>query len=40
MKQKKIQNGRLKKPEIFNSPNSGYFFVKISGIGSWVSGIN
>ena len=30
MKQKKIQNGRLKKTEIFNSPNSQYFFMKIS----------
>ena len=38
--QKKIQNGRLKKTEIFNSPNSQYFFMKTSGIGPWVSRIN
>jgi hypothetical protein len=31
---KKNQNGRLKKTEIFNSPNSQYFFAKISGIGA------
>ena len=37
---KKIQNGRLKKTEIFNSANSQYFFAKISGIGSWVNRIN
>jgi hypothetical protein len=36
MKQKKIQNGRLKKTEFFNSANSQYFFSKISWIGSWV----
>ena len=38
--EKKIQNGRLKKTEIFNSPNSQYFFMKISWIGSWVSRID
>ena len=36
----KNQNGRLKKNEIFNSPNSQYFFVKIAGIGPYVSRIN
>jgi hypothetical protein len=30
LKKKKIQNGRLKKTEIFNSPNFQYFFMKIS----------
>ena len=39
MKQKN-QNSWLKKTEIFNSPNSQYFFAKISGIGPWVSRIN
>ena len=38
--QNKIQNGWLKKAEFFNSVNSQYFFVKISGIGPWVSRIN
>ena len=37
---KKIQNGRLKKTEVFNSPNSQYFFRKISWIGPWVNRIN
>ena len=38
---KKNQNGWLKKTtEIFNSPNSQYFFAKISWIGPWVSRIN
>ena len=37
---KKIQNGRLKKTEIFNSPNSQCFFAKISEIGPWVNTIN
>jgi hypothetical protein len=37
---KKNQNGRLKKTEIFNSPNSQYFSAKISGIGPWISRIN
>ena len=37
---KKIQNGRLKKTEFFNSANSQYFFVKISWIDSWVSRID
>ena len=36
MKQK-IPNRRLKKTEIFNSPNSKYFFANILGIGLWVS---
>ena len=35
----KIQNGRLKKPSFSSSPNSQYFFMKISGIGPWVSRI-
>ena len=37
---KKNQNGGLKKTEIFNSPNSQYFFSKISWIGPWVSKID
>jgi hypothetical protein len=37
---KKIQNGRLKKNEIFNSPNSEYFFMKISWIVPWISRID
>jgi hypothetical protein len=37
---KKIQNGRLKKTEFFNSPNSQNFFTKMSWIGSWVSMID
>ena len=37
---RKIQNGRLKKTEFFNSANSQYFFLKISGIGFWVNSIN
>ena len=45
MKQKKVfekknQNGRLKKIEIFNPANSQFFFVKFSGIGPWVGAIN
>ena len=40
LKKKKNQNGRLKKTEIFNSPNSQYFFMKISWIGPWVSRIH
>ena len=39
MKQK-IQNGWLKKTEFFNSANPQYFFVKISWMGPWVSGID
>ena len=38
--QQKNQNGRLKKKEFFNSPNSQYLLTKISGIGPWVSKIN
>ena len=30
--EKKNQNGRLKKTEIFNSLNSQYFFMKIYGL--------
>ena len=37
---KKNQNGLHKKTEIFNSPNSQYFFSKISWIGHWVSRID
>ena len=37
---KKNQNGRLKKTEIFNSPNSQYIFAKFLWIGPWVSRIN
>ena len=40
MKQKKIQNGHLKKSEFFKIDNSQYFFVKILGIGPWVSRID
>ena len=36
MKQKKIQNGRLKKTSFSSSANSQYFFMKISWIGPWV----
>jgi hypothetical protein len=38
MKQKN-QNGRLKKTEIFNSTNSQYNFVNISGIDVIPSGV-
>ena len=38
--EKKIKVADSKKPEIFNSPNSQYFFAKISEIGPWVSRIN
>ena len=38
--EKKYQNDWLKKTEIFNSPNSQYFFSNISGIVSWVSRID
>jgi hypothetical protein len=38
--EKKILNGRLKKTEIFNYPNSQYFFMKISWISPWVSRID
>jgi hypothetical protein len=40
MKQKKIQNGRLKKTEFFKIANSQNFFAKISQIGPWVSRID
>jgi hypothetical protein len=40
MKQKKIQNGRLKKTSFSSSANSQYFFMKISWIGPWVSRID
>jgi hypothetical protein len=40
MKQKKIQNGRLKKTEFFKIANSQKFFAKISQIGPWVSRID
>ena len=30
--EKKNKNGRLKKTEIFNSPNSQYFFQKFHGL--------
>jgi hypothetical protein len=38
--QKKNQNGRLKKHEIFKTANSQIVFVKISRIGPWVSRID
>jgi hypothetical protein len=38
--EKKIQNGRLKKTEIFKIANSQIFFAKISQIGPWVSRID
>jgi hypothetical protein len=37
---KKNQNGRLRKTEFFNSANSQYFFMKISGTRPWTYGIN
>ena len=37
---KKIQNGRLKKTELFKITNSQNIFVKISWIGPWVSRID
>ena len=37
--EKKNQNGRLKKSEIFKIANSQIFFEKISQIGPWVSRI-
>ena len=39
IKQKKNQNGRLKKIEFFKIANSQYFFVKISWNGPWASKI-
>jgi hypothetical protein len=38
--QKKFQNGRLKKTEVFKIANSQIIFVKISWIGPWVSRID
>jgi hypothetical protein len=38
--EKKIQNGLLKKIEFFKTVNSQKKNSKISGIGSWVNGIN
>ena len=38
--EKKIQNGQLKKTEIFKIANSQIFFTKISQIGPWVSRID
>ena len=38
--QKKIQNGRFKKTEIFKIANSQKNFAKISQIGPWVSRID
>jgi hypothetical protein len=40
MKQKKNQNGRLKKTEFFKIGNSQKNLVKISRIGPWVSRID
>jgi hypothetical protein len=40
MKQKKIQNGRLKKTEFFKIANSQKNVVKISQICPWVSRID
>ena len=40
MKQKKIQNGRLKKTEFFNIAKSWAISAKISWIGPWVSRID
>ena len=37
--EKKFENGRLKKAEIFKIANSQIFFLKISLIGPWVSRI-
>ena len=38
--EKKVQNGRLKKTEIFKIANSQNFFRKILQIGPWVSRID
>ena len=38
VKQKKIQNGRLKKFKM--AANSQYFFIKFSWIGPWVTRID
>jgi hypothetical protein len=38
--QKKFQNGRVKKTEIFKTANSRNFFAKISWIGLRISSIN
>ena len=38
--EKKFQNVRLKKTEIFKTANSQQFFTKILDIGPWVSRIN
>jgi hypothetical protein len=40
MKQKKNQNGRLKKRSFSSSANSQYSFMKILWIGPWVSRID
>ena len=32
-----IQHGRRKKTEFFKTPNSQYFFAKISGVGPWMN---
>jgi hypothetical protein len=40
MKQKKNQNGRFKKIELFKIANSQYVFGKLSWIGPWVSRID
>ena len=40
MKQKKNQNGQIKKNEFFKITNSQNFFAKISQIGPWVSKID
>ena len=40
IKQKKIQNGLLKKTEIFKTANSQKIFPKFSWIGSWISSID
>ena len=37
---KKIKMADSKKTEIFNSPNSQYFFMKILWIGAWINRIN
>jgi hypothetical protein len=39
MKQKKNQNGKLKKNSFSSSANSQYFFMKFLWFGPWVSRI-
>jgi hypothetical protein len=38
--EKKNQNGRLKKTEIFKTNNPRNFFAKISWIGPWIRNVD